>query len=81
MNNNKQYKSQAWWFMPVIPAGGRLRLEDQKAILNYIVRPCLKIYVKTAAAATAKTQCEKLTIYQEQCKELLPLSPCNDLLR
>jgi hypothetical protein len=33
-----------WWYMPVMPAFGRLRQEDHKleATLGYIARPCLK---------------------------------------
>jgi hypothetical protein len=32
------------WFMPVIPALGRMRQEDHKFKVNlgYLVRPCLK---------------------------------------
>jgi hypothetical protein len=37
----KTKRSWAWWLRPVIPAFGRLRLEDHKfkASLGYIVRP------------------------------------------
>jgi hypothetical protein len=36
--------SHVWWFTLVIPAPGRLKQEDPhfKAILDYIVRLCLK---------------------------------------
>jgi hypothetical protein len=37
-------QSQAWWYMPVIPALGRLRQEDLvfEASLSYIVKLCVK---------------------------------------
>jgi hypothetical protein len=45
----KKFLSQAWWFMPVIPAFGRhrkdtsLRLPSEfQASLGYIERPSLK---------------------------------------
>jgi hypothetical protein len=36
-------RSQVWWFMPVIPVAGKLKQENHKfkAILGYIVRPCI----------------------------------------
>jgi hypothetical protein len=33
------------WYMPVIPALGRLRQYKSEVSLSYIVRPCLKIYI------------------------------------
>jgi hypothetical protein len=38
------FLSERWWFMPIIPALGRLRKEDRKfeVSLGYLARPCLK---------------------------------------
>jgi predicted glycosyl hydrolase (DUF1957 family) len=40
----KFFLSWAWWYIPVIPALGRLRQEDHQFEVNlgFTVRPCLK---------------------------------------
>jgi hypothetical protein len=46
--SSKERKYWAWWFMPVIPARGRLRQEDHKfaVSLSNIVILYLKIKTK-----------------------------------